>query len=447
MVPVGCDGGLARMSLLEKSSPPPGQPVPPLRRNRDFLLLWAGAGASFLGSRVSLIAYPLLVVWLTGSAKDAGLVAFAANLPYLVAQLPAGALVDRWDRRKLMIICDAGRIVAIGTVALAVFSDQVHIVHLGVVAFVESTFTIAYRLAERGAVRHVVDAGQLAPALAQNEARERAAGLLGQPVGALLFSAVRWSPFLFTAASHLLSLIMLLMVRKPFQGARTAVGGNLYKEVKEGLIFVWRQRFMRAAAGLIAGSNMLFQALSLALIVIVKEQGGSGATVAVILIVSGLGGGAGALSASWLLRRLSLPAIVIGSNVAWALLMPAVAFVHGPVALGVLFAAMGFAGALWNVAASVYQMEITPENMIGRVTSVATLVAFGTLPLGSLAAGFLLDWLGTRGTVLTLSGAMGLLAVASVISPAIRRTRRPQEPEQARTMPDEGLAAGTAVAD
>ncbi|WKD32117.1 MFS transporter [Streptomyces xanthophaeus] len=410
------------MTLLEKSRPEsPDAKVPPLRRNRDFLLLWAGAGASFLGSRVSLIAYPLLVVWLTGSARDAGLVGAAANLPYLIAQLPAGALVDRWDRRKLMIACDAGRILAIGTVAAAVFLDRVYIPHLVVVAFLESTLTIAYRLAERAAVRHVVAPAQLPAALAQNEARERAAGLLGQPVGALLFSLVRWSPFLFTAVAHLLSLVMLLLVRKPFQGERAPRTGNLYQEVREGIVFVWRQRFMRAAAGLIAGSNMLFQALSLALIVIVKEQGGTGATVALILVVSGVGGGLGALSASWLMRRLSVPALVIASNVAWALLMPAVALVDGPVALGALFAAMGFAGALWNVAAAVYQMEITPEHMIGRVTSVATLVAFGTLPLGSLLAGFLLESLGTRTTVLTLSAGMAVLAVAAIASPSIRK--------------------------
>ena len=93
-------------------------PEPPsLWRNRDFQLLWIGQAASALGSRASTIAYPLLVLALTGSPADAGIVGFAATIPYLVLQLPAGVLVDRVDRRRAMLACDAGRLVILAGVA------------------------------------------------------------------------------------------------------------------------------------------------------------------------------------------------------------------------------------------------------------------------------------------------------------------------------------------
>lgn len=98
--------------------------VPPLSRNRDFRLLWLGSVVSVLGSRASAVAYPLLVLGLTGSAADAGLVGFTATVPYPLL-LPAGALVDRWNRRRLMIGCDIGRALALGSIVAATASPAI----------------------------------------------------------------------------------------------------------------------------------------------------------------------------------------------------------------------------------------------------------------------------------------------------------------------------------
>ncbi|KJY32676.1 hypothetical protein VR46_34215 [Streptomyces sp. NRRL S-444] len=101
--------------------------------------------------------------------------------------------------------------------------------------------------------------------------------------------------------------------------------------------------------------------------------------------------------------------------------MPQVAYVRDTMALGALFAGMGYAGALWNVVAAVYQQKVTPDEMQGRLLSVATLVAYGTVPLGALAGGLLLDHFGATWTVLGLGGAMCLLALTAVVSPSVRR--------------------------
>src|SRR2546429_9867355 len=92
----------------------------PLRRNRDFNLLWVGQVVSELGANVSAIAFPLLVFATTGSPARAGIVAAAGNLPELVLAVPAGALVDRWDQKRVMIVADCGGAAAFGSLGLAV---------------------------------------------------------------------------------------------------------------------------------------------------------------------------------------------------------------------------------------------------------------------------------------------------------------------------------------
>src|SRR2546421_7780740 len=118
------------MSQLPKSSPDVNNAgVPDTRtaavrpaslwRNRDFLLLWSGQMVSAIGSQVSLLAFPWLILAVTGSPVQAGLIAALRALPYLFFGLPAGALVDRWNRKRVMILCDAGRTLAMGSVPIA----------------------------------------------------------------------------------------------------------------------------------------------------------------------------------------------------------------------------------------------------------------------------------------------------------------------------------------
>ncbi|HOZ60446.1 MAG TPA: MFS transporter, partial [Nakamurella multipartita] len=161
-----------------------------LRHNRTYLLLWTGAGVSMLGSRMSAIAYSLVVLWATDSATSTAMVTFAALLPFLLTQLPAGVLVDRLDRRRVMIGCDIGRVALIGVALTTVALGHVWVPLLMVIAFCEGSLTEMYSIAERAAVFTVVPDEQLGVAVGANEARSEAAGLIGQPIGTFLFSAL-----------------------------------------------------------------------------------------------------------------------------------------------------------------------------------------------------------------------------------------------------------------
>ncbi|MEV0260336.1 MFS transporter [Streptomyces sp. NPDC050617] len=412
-------------------------PRPPLRRNRDYVLLWTGAGATLLGARVSGIAYPLLVLWQSGSATAAGLVGFAAMLPSLVVQLHAGALVDRFDRRRLMILCDLGCLLATASVAAAVLTGHVLLPHLMAAAFVQGSLAIFYRLAERAGVRHLVPPGQLPQALGANEARGQAAGLLGVPAGSFLYAAARWSPFSAAALAHAMSLVSLLLIRKNFQDAPSpgppdaAPPRKLTKEITEGLAWTWRQPFLRTVMILISGSNLLFQGLSLVPMVIIHESGGSAADIGVITAVSGVGGMLGALSGAWWMRRANLRTLVIGCMAGWAVMMPLVAFTQRPVLIGLLFALAAHIGGVSNVAGGVYQVRITPDGLQGRVSSVMGVLGQGANSLGMLAGGAALDTFGASRTVLGISAAMAVIALLSFLLPAVARAPADEDPAAA----------------
>jgi MFS family permease len=169
----------------------------PLRHNRDFQLLWSGQAVSLLGSQTAKIAYPLLVLAMTGSPAKAGIAGFATMLGYLLFALPGGALADRYDRKRIMIACDVIRLLAVGSIAVACWAAHITYVQILVAGFVEGTATVFFGLAERAALPMLVHPSQRSVAIGQNEARQNAAQLAGPALGGALFGlswAARYAP-------------------------------------------------------------------------------------------------------------------------------------------------------------------------------------------------------------------------------------------------------------
>nr|BFD89289.1 MFS transporter [Kitasatospora sp. Xyl93] len=411
---------------------------PPLHRNRDFVLLWTGSALSMLGSTGATVAYPLLVLAVTGSAADAGLAGFTALLPLLLFPVPAGALVDRVDRRRLMIWCDVVRGAGALSIVLALALDRLTLAQILLVGFVEGTLTVCHELASHVAVPHLVSKRRLTEALSRNEARERAAITLGTPLGGALFGVARALPFLLDAVSYAVSVVTLLLIRKDFQSApgtakeaaaaadtgADADAGPPAKPLAElaaGFAWLWRRPFLRTAALAVAGSNLLFRALFLVVVVLADERGASPTGIGVLLGVAGAGGVLGSTAAAWCRRRLPLPAVVIGANWAWAALAVGLVLADDLWLTGALYALMWFVGPIWNVAVATQQLSTTPDHLQGRVSGASSVLSGGALPLGSLAGGLLLQWYGTGTALTALAVWMVLLAAAVTLSKAVRR--------------------------
>lgn len=410
----------------------PQPPLKPLRRNAAFIRLWLGAGVSRFGATVGMTAYPLLALWYTNSATLTGLVTFAGALPNFLIQLPAGALVDRWDRRKLMLWCDVLGGLSIAGVALAVFFGHVWIPQLMLAAFIEVTRGIFYDLAERATVRNVVPPEQLSTAMAQNEARGAAIGLVGQPGSGLLFMLARWLPFAFTAVADLAAVVCLLFLRGSFRPAVSGPPKALHVEIREGVRWLWQHRFARVLVGMFAASNLIFQMLMLTVMVIVRRHGDPAAMVGTVMAVGGSGGLVGALLAPRWSKRFSLRTTFVVGCTAWTLLIPSVVFIRQPAELAAVLFGIALVSGVFNVTAWTYQVQNTPDELQGRVNGTGRFLASGANALGALAAGRLLDSMGIAWTGLVISVLMLLLTVTVTTSPTARNQAREDAAAAAR---------------
>lgn len=404
----------------------------PLWRNRDFMLLWSGQVVSTLGTRISGLAYPLLVLAVTGSPAQAGLVGFAQGLPFLVWFLPAGALVDRWPRKRVMLLADLVRAAALATVAAAVLADRVTVAHLLVVAFVEGSAYVFFMLAEGAALPHVVPRSQLPTAVAQNQARDLGANLVGQPLGGFLFSLGHAVPFLADAISYLVAYLALLPVRSTLSSPRAPdERRNLVAEIAEGIRWVWRQHLLRTFVALIAVSNLTFSSLTLVIVVRARDLGASPARTGLLLGAFGVGALIGALAAPMVQRRVAPKVVLLGSLWVWAVHFGLMAAAPDLVLLGAVLALGTLLGPMFNVVVTAYRYALTPDRLQGRAASVSRLVGWGTIPLGALAAGLSLSAFGATWTLVAITVVSTAAAIAGTASAHVRRAPRPETVEHA----------------
>ncbi|MFD5556900.1 MFS transporter [Streptomyces sp. NPDC127068] len=393
---------------------------PSLWRNRDFVTLWSGQVVSTLGARISSTAMPLLVLATTGEPADAGLVGAAGTLPFLIAYLPAGPLVDRYSRHRILLTSEILAGLALATVSVTLWLGLLTITQLIVVAFVQGLCFVFFSLAETAALPRIVPAVQLPAAVAQNEARNRGAALAGGPIDGLLFGIDRALPFLADAISYAAASIALLFLRRDLQNKTTAPTEPLRQATMAGLRWIWRHPLIRTATLLITATNLVFQALVLTIVVLAQRHGATSGTIGTMLGIYAGGGLVGALVAGRAHRSFTPRMVIIGVNWIWAALLPLFLLTTDPLLVGVIGAATAFIGPLWNVVIISYSALLVPNEILGRVTSAAMTLAWGAMPIGSLGAGLLLTTAGPTGAVLALTAVMLVTAVCATISPSVR---------------------------
>ena len=389
----------------------------PLRRNRDFILLQVGQTLSTIGSQSTAIAYPLLVLALTHSPARAGIVGFAGVVPWAIFGLGAGVVADRARRKRVMITCDAVRIVAVASIIVAAATDRLTFVHVALVAFLEGTMFVFFNVAEFGALRSVVSTSQLPRAVAAEQARYSTVGLVGPPLGGALFGIGRTLPFVANATSVFFSLGSLLAIRTPFQAVREAAAEPLRGQLAVGLRWLWGHPFLRTCAVLFAFTNLIYEGVILVVVVVGKRQGLGGGEIGALIAVFGACSLAGSALAPTLQRRLSMRAIVLTSF--W--MQPVIAvFVLDPSVYVLLAGAVPMMVLLPAVNSTVigYRVGVVPDELTGRVNSVARTIALCGAPLGPLLAGLLLSTVSPRLTV-------GVLTLLLLVPPVVGTATAP----------------------
>jgi MFS family permease len=389
----------------------PGHAAPPLWRNPDYLLLWLGQAVSSLGSQASFLALPLLMLALTGSPVQAGVLGGLRGAAYLCFGLPAGALVDRWDRRRVMLICDVGRAVALASVPLALLGGHLSAAQLYLVAFVEGTLFIFFGLAETACLTRVTTSQQLPTAVAQSQVTDAASTLVGPALGGALYSVGRALPFVADAVSYACSVLSVLGIRADLKPERSTERPHLVREIREGLRWSWRLPSLRFLFLSNTAVNLLYGGWPLLLIELAKRQGAGAATIGLIFAAGGVGTILGALSSRPVQRRFSVRAIVVVITWLFALTWPPYALAPNVLVLGLVNALGFYFVPISGGTQFSYRLLLLPDRLQARVNSVFRLGWMGGQTLGFVLTGALLQWYGPVATVwITLVPAV-LLAV------------------------------------
>jgi MFS family permease len=388
----------------------------------DFGRFWLGQTISNLGSSFTFFALPLLVFKLTGSPINLGITTAAEFLPYLLFGLVIGAWVDRVDRRRLMIATDLARAAVIATIPLLAAADALSVGWVYAVAFCSATLTIAFDAAEFAAIPSLVPSSDdLVTANGRVQASYSAAQIAGPLLAGLLITVAPVQQVLWVdAASFLVSAGTLLLIRAAFNAPRDQEGrGAIGQEILDGLRYVLGHPVLRNISAMMALINLVSATVYAQLVVFAKRQlDASDSRVALLYAAGSAGVVLLSLAAGPVRRRLSFSLAALGALMLDGLLTVVLAATRWYWAALVLWAAISGLGIFFNVNTASLRQQIVPNHLLGRVLSIAGVLAWSAIPVGALAGGWAVERTASVALVYGVIGAVvALLALAFSFGP------------------------------
>ena len=376
-----------------------------LWRHRNFLLLWGGQSVSELGSAVTQLALPLTAVVVLGASTfEVGLLISAATLAFAVIALPAGAIVDRHTKRWLMIWCDVGRMLIIGSIPLAAAFGALSMGQLYAVAITAGVCTVFFDVSYQSYLPVLIDKADLVDGNGKLGATQELARVAGPGVGGALVGLVGAARTMAAdAISYAVSVASLLAIRAREEPPHPGQRQKLRTEIAEGLSFVLRHPILRKIVACTGTANLFGgMATAVEIIFLVRILHVRPAGVGLLIAVGSLGGVVGGVLSGRLSRLIGSARIIWFSMLVLGLPQLLVPLAE-PGWLVVLFAVglagFGFSAVVYNVAQVSYRQAICPPRLLGRMNAAVRWVVWGTLPLGGLLGGALGTWLGVRATM------------------------------------------------
>lgn len=389
--------------------------APPLRRNRAFQRLVVAKVSNELSSAVGNVALPLIVLGATGSATLAGLVLFASNAALIAAQAFGGALVDRHSPSRVLRLSSFTQASGWALALLAIFLPEpgmLPVLILG--AALAGAASGLDGPSEQALVKVIVPRDQLGQAAAVSQGREAGAGLVGGPVGGLLYS--------LGAAGALGAQVALNVIAGIFTPRPSRVGehappqSGYLTQLREGFAFVWRQPGLRGVAIVAGLANLPIIVLPLTLIAHYQARGEAPVAIGFLATAFGAGVVAGALMAGTLSSRFRLGRLGGTALAAFAVGQAVVVFTYPSLPLT---AVVLFLSALplpaFNAAISAYTVTVTPAPLMGRVTAASGVPGMLLMPVGALGGGLLFDHYGPF-VPLVLSATVAVATVVVMVS-------------------------------
>lgn len=398
------------------------------RTDRSFRLLILAGFASLTGDGLRMAALPLFTAISTHSPLAVSTVATGEVLPWLLVALPAGALVDRWAPRRVVLGAHCLRSLAAAALAVAVFTHHASVPVLVVVAFLltsgETFADSAYQLLlVELSGRDRLDRANSAYVMAETLGLD-----LGGPLlAALLFA---WQPaacFAVNALTFVLSagcVARLPDIRARVPGQRTDTGRQpMRRQLVEGTRFIWRQHTLRTLVTAVVVSAVAISAANaLVSLYAVQTLAVRAALVPTLWIAQALG----TLLAAWLVPRLAKRVdtgpIMVGSLTLLGIAFVAVGAIPVAASVWVAYLLVGIGAGGWNVLSATRRQRLTPSPLMGRVTSAYRMLAWGLMPIGAALAGPLAR-VTSLATVFCVVGAIVVTVAVIAARPLARGDR------------------------
>jgi MFS family permease len=397
-------------------------------RNRSFSLFYAGQAFSYVGDGLRLIAIPLLVYHLTGSALSIG-VTYALELgPIAVFGLVGGSLADRLDRRSIMIACDFTRFAVMLLFALGFGFGFLSIGLLYAGITLMSVAAAIFMGGQTSSIPYLIGKERATQAVSALMAAEQTSQTILPPVGGALFALVGPLPALaFNAFTYAVSQASLASIDT--LGPQTPSGppsfADVLRDVRTGFAFVWKDRTLRALSLLQLGLNFFGLMTGAVFIPFLKVYfGASDAMVGYALGIGALGAVAGSYCAGRVPRGWPFGRVLLAAYALDAILFVPVMFTHS-LALAVGFLTLTNACVLFEISQIVgWRIRVIPEALVGRVFGVVRLIVLlGTVP-GALLGGALADRFGPHMPIVVSGIGYLVLAFLAPAIGAVRRERR-----------------------
>ena len=399
----------------------------PLTRNSAFMHLWAGQTAAEIGFQVgSLATSAIAISLLHASETQIGLLSALQTLAFLLVGLPAGAWVDRWRKRRVMIAANLTRITALTSIPLAYILSSLTLVHLMVVATILGLSTVFFDVAYQSYVPMIASKRYIGAANGRLEASYQV-GLAGGPgLGGYLLGIVA-APlvYLLTAATYVASTWAIWRIRTP-EPTPVRSDATLGAQIREGLAFVRGQRILYPLFSCIAAAAFANAGIRVLLPLLVLRTLSMSATQLGLLLSAGaIGGILGALTRPAWITRLGIGRCIVLTNIVGvSALLAQPASVHVPVAAAWVIACSGVISSyfitIYNVTQMSLRQEICPPDMLGRMNAIFRFAVWGVMPLGSFVAGIIASWVGVEATMYIFTAASIAAGIAMGFTPAAR---------------------------
>jgi MFS family permease len=402
--------------------------------SRDFQIFWIGQTISNLGNSISRFVLPLLVFKLTGSSVQLAIAATAYELPPILVGLVIGAWIDRVDRRKLMLLTDVGRAIVIASIPILALLNLLSLWWIYVSGFLLALLTVCFDNAELTSIPSLVEREDLITANGRIQASYAAAMVLGPVLAGLLLTVLSIELLLaLDVVSFAISGWSLLAIRRSFNPAGPPPQTRLRDDIAEGLRYVWHHPVLRSISAMMVIFYGVSYTTTAQLVLFAKEWlQVSDSQTSVLFAAGGVGSLVLALAAEPLRRRLPFSAIQLGAIMLQGLLTVALALNRSFWLAVVLWGTIVGLNTMFVLLSFSLRQAIVPNHLLGRVVSVAMVIASALVPLGIMIGGFVIERVQNVSLVYTVIGvAVFLLGLAFTLSPLRHAERYIKEATEA----------------